>query len=314
MIHTAIAAAQKGMLCHHKEVIVNVLKLIDKAEEALCYCPVPRSGSWLQSHRRVTPYLGAKFCFEDASWAVCRGHQIPGSARLLDATVAYMKDIGATNGVAILKPPKKSTCNSREPKAEFLRRLQAAAWIGCKVVWITADTAEGSLARTWACDKSFEPDDLDKSDLDKTVAKMRAALEPGPLDWAKLTKSRDAENCIRDVLDNVLSALSYEPTSRSFAACWRKAITDGVWKRESGHPVTLALEVKLKEDMEAPLSQVVDDISQFDAVVCIRVVTPEARQKLQEVARVAPLQEEALRSLQKALPIRYIDIDASGMA
>jgi len=307
MIHTAIAVAQKGMLCHHRKVIVtDVLKLIDKAEEALRYCPVPRSGSWLQSHRPGSPYLGAKFPFDGASWVVCCGHQRPDSARLLDATVAYMKEVAATNGVAILKPPKKSTRISREPEAEFLRRLQAAAWIGCKVVWITA---EGSLAKNWACDESFE-----HGDLDMTVAEMRAALEPAPPDWAKLTKSLAAEKNIRDVLNNVLRPLGYKPTSRSFAACWRNARTDGVWKRESGHPMTLALEVKLEEDIEAPLCQVVDDVSRFDAVVCIRVMTPRVRQKLQEVARVAPLQEEALRFLQKALPIRYMNIDASGMA
>jgi len=159
------------------------------------------------------------------------------------------------------------------------------------------------------CDESFQP-----GDLDETVAAMQGALLPAPPDWTRLTKSRVAENKLRDRLESTLSALGYKltpPSDWSFAACWRKAITDGVWKRESGHPRTLALEVKLKEDTEAPLCQAVDDISKFDAVVCVRVVTPLTKQKLQ---RVTPLQEEALRCLQKALPIRYINIDVSGMA
>ena len=258
-------------------------------------------------HGPGSAYQGAKFDFDDASWAVCRGHQRPEYARLLDATVAYMKDVGAANGISILKPPppEKRNRNSREPKEAFLRKLQTAAWIGCNVVWITA---ERNQARTWSRGESFQSGDLDES-----VRKMREALSPTP-DLTGLTKSRDAEKWILPRLQTAMNDLGYTLTPKSgwrFAACWRLAVTDGVWERESGHPRTLALEVKLNEDTEAPLCQVVDDVSVFDAVVCVRVVTKAARDRLQ---LMPSSRTEAIGALQEKLPIRYLDIDASGMA
>jgi hypothetical protein len=285
---------------------MDISKLIDKAEEALRSCPVPRSGGWMLRHGPGSAYQGAKFDFDDASWAVCRGHQRPEYARLLDATVAYMKEAKATKGISILRPPplEKRNRNSLKPKPAFLRRLQAATWMGCNVVWI----AEG-------CESEVRPDEdhFDGGDLDETVRAMREALSPTP-DLTGLTKSRDAEKWILPRLQTAMNDLGYTLTPKSgwrFAACWRLAVTDGVWERESGHPRTMALEVKLNEDTEAPLCQVVDDVSVFDAVVCVRVVTKAARDRLQ---LMPSSRTEAIGALQEKLPIRYLDIDASGMA
>ena len=72
-------------------------------------------------------------------------------------------------------------------------------------------------------------------------------------------------------------------------------------------PRTLALEVKVGEDVGAPLCQVLDDLGQFDAVMYIRLTTEVVRKGIQ--ARV-PAMRDAVRRLEEKAPLAVFEVEA----
>ena len=118
--------------------------------------------------------------------------------------------------------------------------------------------------------------------------------------------SKKAEAPIRDAVSSALAGCFQEtPTAeRAFDALWRHAIADGLWTRTGGHPRTLALEVKVGEDVGAPFCQALDDLGAFDAVVYVRLISEQTHAEMGRLSGLHALKAE----VQKRLPVRFIDV------
>ncbi len=94
-----------------------------------------------------------------------------------------------------------------------------------------------------------------------------------------------------------------------FDGFWRKPKTDGVWKRSDGSIRSLALEVKVKEDTDAPFGQLVDDLGEFDAVLQVRLVIDEETRRGLERPGLSRVRDSFLEHLPaRIIHLRYCAI------
>lgn len=245
----------------------------------------------------------ATFDVDGEPWGVVSGAQRPPAAQLLDAAAAYSHHHGGRKVVAFIGPDDKH----EHAPAEFRHRFQTAAWHGLGIVWIES---EGPGAHAWAPGGPPQKGDFEaiatscQQALDEAVAR-----DPGA--WNALLGKRDSRAAEPDVraafTAALMSAFGFaEEKKRKFQASWRGGEADGVWRREKGVPRSLALEVKIAEDGNAPLCQVFDDLGAFDAAIHVRLVGASAKAIAPEGMR------EAMARAEKALPLKYLRVHVGG--
>jgi len=208
-------------------------------------------------------YRGAVFEHAGERWIACGGKQRPSYARLLDATSCFMSLSNAVNAVAFLEPAVGYTV----PNGVYHSRFVSAAWHGLGTLWAPV-TPELAIPGP-----SLEP--LDALDPELVEAIRREVLVSATTDWFGAKSSRQAERYIEPVLAKFLRDRGYVSCPREFASYWRNGATDGAWKLKRGKPRSIALEVKVNEDVDAPFGQIVDDLGAFDAVVHVRILKDE---------------------------------------
>lgn len=252
----------------------------------------------------VGSYAATTLTVGGVTWAACRGQQDSNAARLLDAAVAHRTFVGARHAVAILQPPQGSSKHERGTD-EYLRAYQAAAWHGCGVLFLR----EGAPAAEPAWQLAPPPVDHRRF-LDVIESDIRAALAaPDAIPADFLHSSSDAECIVRPLVHRVLYQRGYNRAESQYASFWRRAATDGSWKIDgSDAPRRIALEVKLAEDVDWPLSQPIEALAAHDAVLVVRIVTPGVSKSL---AGVSPAAKEAMAALVAALPVRSIEVNSA---
>jgi hypothetical protein len=274
----------------------DVDEILKKAEREVGRSKIRLSGGWSHRQRSGRAYKGAIFDHDGAKWVVCRGAQRPEYGRLLDATSCFMAVEKAEHAVAILDPSLGKHSKTL-PTPEVAGRLRLAAWSGLGILWSTGESDGGGLKLA----DPFSRGDVDDL-LDGLNERLLAAATP---EWAAAKNSPAAERHVRPIVDGHLGERGFEPTGATFTAFYRDGRTDGAWARRDGQPRTVALEVKVNEDAEAPFGQVIDDLGSFDAVVHVRLLVKEpTRKKLDEVDGI----REAREGLTQRLPVRFIEL------
>ena len=252
----------------------------------------------------VGAYTAATVSAFGALWAACRGQQDSNAARLLDAAVAHRSFVGARYAVAILNAPQGASKHDRGTD-EYLRAYQAAAWHGCGVLFLRG----GSPATESGWQLPPPPSDHRRF-LDALENDIRAALvAPDAIPSDFLHSSTDAECIVRPIVHRVLYKRGYNRAESQYPSLWRRAATDGSWRIDGGDmPHRIALEVKLAEDIDWPLSQPIEALAAHDAVLQVRIVTPGVSKSL---ALASPAAREALAVAASALPIRSIEVNSA---
>ena len=248
----------------------------------------------------VGPYAATTVTVGGVMWAACRGQQDSNAARLLDATVAHRSFVGARHAVAVLRAPQGSS-KYDSGTDDYLRAYQAAAWHGCGVLFLR-ETAT-AVDPVW----QPPPPPVDhRRFLDVIESDIRIALAaPDAIPADFLHSSTDAECVVRPIVHQVLYKRGYNRAESQYTSFWRRSATDGTWRIEgSDAPRRLALEVKLAEDVDWPLSQPVEALAAHDAVLVVRLVTPGVSKSL---AGASPAARDAMASLVAALPVRSIE-------
>lgn len=252
----------------------------------------------------VGAYAAATVSAFGALWAACRGQQDSNAARLLDAAVAHRSFVGARYAVAILNAPQGASKHDRGTD-EYLRAYQAAAWHGCGVLFL-----RGGSPTTDAGWQLPPPPSDHRRFLDAVESDIRAALvAPDAIPSDFLHSSTDAECIVRPIVHRALYKRGYNRAESQYPSLWRRAATDGSWRIDGGDmPHRIALEVKLAEDIDWPLSQPIEALAAHDAVLQVRIVTPGVSKSL---ALASPAAREALAVAASALPIRSIEVNSA---
>lgn len=252
----------------------------------------------------VGAYTAATVSFGGEPWAACRGQQDSNAARLLDATVAHRTFVGARHAVAILQAPQGASKHDRGTD-EYLRAYQAAAWHGCGVLFLREESP--ALEPRWQLPS---PPADHRRFLDLLESDIRAALAaPDAIPSDFLHSSTDAECIVRPIVHRLLYKRGYNRAEAQYPSLWRRAATDGSWKIDGGDsPRRIALEVKLAEDVDWPLSQPIEALGAHDAVLVVRIVTPGVSKSLMGASPVA---KEALARVASVLPVRSIEFNSA---
>lgn len=252
----------------------------------------------------VGAYTAATVSAFGALWAACRGLQDSNAARLLDAAVAHRSFVGARYAVAILNAPQGASKHDRGAD-EYLRAYQAAAWHGCGVLFL-----RGGAPATEPVWQLPPPPNDHRRFLDALESDIRAALvAPDAIPSDFLHSSTDAECVVRPIVHRALYKRGYNRAESQYPSLWRRAATDGSWRIEGGDsPHRIALEVKLAEDIDWPLSQPIEALAAHDAVLQVRIVTPGVGKSL---VGASPAAREALAALVATLPIRSIELNSA---
>jgi hypothetical protein len=271
-----------------REVVERALR--DKAPDI--------AGGW-STTGKGSVYTGATFRFGDQKWVAVRGPQRPGAAQLLDATACLQHREGATHAVALLDPEEAP--RHEDASWDFRARYQAAVWDGLGIV---ALESAGNGAWAWKPADPHERGDVD--DLAQRIEKQLEAIRPELTGIVESGDSKKAEEPVRRAVGLGLAGRFIESATkdREFDALWRHAIADGLWSRKGRQPETLALEVKVGEDLGAPFCQALDDLGRFDAVVYVRLLSDRTRA---EASRLSGL-EDVRREVEKRLPLCFIDV------
>jgi hypothetical protein len=261
----------------------EIAELTALATAALAGTTFKVGGGWVRPSPTRAPYRAAVFEWQDQRWLACAGPQREAQAKLLDATTYAMRlpKVRCEHAVAVLEP-RKGWPASKLPLADYQTRMRAAAWQGWNILWINAPAPSPD---TLDVQREFPPGDL--ADVRSAVqeALLVAASAATPR-WATFRDSkREGEPAVRAALKPVLKRFGFEeapPKKREFLSFWRGAESDGLWTRRGRAPGSLALEVKVTEDADAPFGQIADDLGEFDAVLYVRLYTDErVRQRME---------------------------------
>ena len=281
--------------------------LIDQARKALN----PEGRDAVGDFRRLptSKVRGAVFNWSDQQWVACRMAQDPSAARLLDAVVAFRSTVpDAVGAVAILTAPTSSAerKGARKTSDDYVRRYQSAAWHGLGVVFV-AELPKSEAARSWSVGATPE-----RGDFDDLARAVESQLRADSASWTRAEDSREAEGLVRPSVHRALLAAGFRRSfkdtdkphgGKCYRGFWRRAEADGVWVRDSGVPRRVALEVKLGEDVEAPLCQVVDHLGHADAVLYVRLRQGGGATNYGAATG-------AVEALQRRLPVAWIELAA----
>lgn len=118
--------------------------------------------------------------------------------------------------------------------------------------------------------------------------------------------SKAAERLVLEAVDVALGEpfAKADARLREFDALWRHAVADGLWIRNKGIPASVALEVKVSEDVGAPFCQAFDDLGAFDSVLYVRLVNERTRKDIERLAGLHALKDEVM----KKVPVRFIEV------
>ena len=248
------------------------------------------------------------------TWLAYRASQNPSCARLLEVAVVLRGERNVPV-LAILTKPQSTSKRAKLPKPDYIQRYQAAAWHGLGVAFVADD--DGKIAWSPVSDEARIAGA--RESFDAIVADVVAQLDRDRADksehrfWMPCADSGEAEGLVRISVHRALSRSPHHfvrtteatgPARKGYQGFWRGAKADGVWHRPEAEPKQVALEVKLHEDAEAPLCQVVDHVAHAGAVIHVRVgvgsakVEPEARKAL----------DHAMKQLEDRLLIKYIQL------
>jgi hypothetical protein len=288
--------------------------LIGRAAEALA----KRGALCVPDHRGTISkwYRGCLLDGPDAGWVAVVGHQNPESARLIEAAVAYRYKEGSPAGVvAILEKHPSASSKAALPKDDYVTRYQTVAWQGLNVLFTFRDDA-ASQCHAWK-QTSLSPAD----DFPAIARDVELVLNLDKETWIPIEGSNEAEGLVRPSVHTVLKRYGFKRErgipapkgtslvkneddgegtgGKGYQGFWRRGASDGLWSRTTGTPHRIALEVKVSEDVDAPLCQVIDHLGAAGAVLVVRVGgKPDYR------GAKAPMDQ-----LQGRLPVRYIHID-----
>ncbi len=285
---------------------VCLAALLAKIESALASSTTRVAGVFPRKRATlpVGAYTATTVTIGGVLWAACSGQQDSNAARLLDATVAHRSFVGAPHAVAILNAPQGASKHDRGTD-EFLRAYQAAAWHGCGILFLRG----GAPAPEPRWRLPSPPNDHRRF-LDALESDIRAALvAPDAIPSDFLHSSTDAECVVRPIVHRALYKRGYNRSEPQYPALWRRAATDGSWRIDGGDsPHRIALEIKLAEDIDWPLSEPIEALAAHDAVLQVRLVTPGVGKSL---AFASPAAREALAALVSALPFRSIELNSA---
>jgi len=269
------------------------------------------SGGWSASVERGRVYRGATFPFDGKSWVVVTGPQRPAAAQLLDATACLQQLRKAEHAVALLRPEEVPPRERHKPApSDFRSRYQAAAWDGLGIVAVDVDSE--STPWTWKPTAPLELGEL--GELEREVSQaIAASRRANGREWDDVVArraSRRAERLVRDAVTAAIGDRFEEERGEDlgFDAMWRHAIADGVWTRNGRHPQTLALEVKVGEDVGAPFCQAMDDLGRFDAVFYVRLISERTRTEMGRLDGLSNLKVD----VQGRLPLRFVEVHFQG--
>ncbi len=264
----------------------------------------PRAGD----DRQHDKWNAAEFAHGGEKWVVCQGDQDIAKAQMADATMAFKAARGADKAITIIAPdPKEQRDRASD---EFAEQFRARAWRALDLLWAVDNgtTIDVATPAVGAADERGEFDAI-RERVGRELADFK---REHPRHLAQLARgtSPAAEDTICELVRLALFPFGFKlrPEMKKFGAFWRHAETDGSFYRGGDvSPRTLALEVKVGEDVGAPLCQVLDDLGQFDAVMYIRLTTEVVRKGIQ--ARV-PAMRDAVRRLEEKAPLAVFEVEA----
>lgn len=230
--------------------------------------------------------------------------------QIVDATLAYKMRTHADFAVAILDPQGERENHSKSSSDTYWHRYKALAWHGLGIAWFVADRLEEEW--TLPATPLAAPCDW----LDDLSRELSAALNQAVIDLKEISDdSRLAEKLVCPIFDTSLAkrGFSKEPSSKhEMFWCPSGVKADGLWTREGHGPQSIALEVKVTEDVEAPFCQAMENLGEFDAVFHVRIVTPTARAKLTRLQVRWPQIATLKAKMQNAAPVRFLEILVPG--
>ncbi|MGE0328916.1 MAG: hypothetical protein AB7S68_41760 [Polyangiaceae bacterium] len=267
-------------------------RLFQRAQAALISEPKRTiTGGWAKDPFRGRKYALAEFDFDGEPWVVTTGTQSSAYARLIDATASAMAHLERRCAVAILKSPREPSAPIPTPR--YVDRFRTASWNGL-----------GILLHTPELDFEWNQTGVVPNSLIAEVARSvgRELIAAADATWASITKSRDAEALVRPLVSAATKQhYSEEIPAGRFGSFWRYAQADGAW--QTGMAGTLALEVKVNEDLEAPFGQLVDDLGQYDHALQVRFITNErTRRALGESSAL----DKVSGRFEEMLPVRKV--------
>lgn len=248
---------------------------------------------------RPSAYVnGAGFDSDDEPWVVCAGPLHSSSARLLDATMSYKLAQGARYAVAILGKRPKDDGAGPEPREDYLRHYQQVAWSALGIAWVVTQCDLDGQFLADASVQRIERGNFD--DIANAIVRRLSELKIR----SKPANSRAAEKLIYPAVEAVLvKDFGFERApKRSYRGFWRRPAADGLWTRSSRIPESFALEVKLDEDVCAPLCQAVEPLGEARAMVYVRMRPRGAKEN------ASPNAVRAKALLEGGAPIRYLNV------
>ncbi len=277
--------------CHGLHLTDQVSMLLEQSEP-ITGCVSPDKG-------RSKKYRGAVVEYSGQPWVLASTELVSANAQLLDATLNYRIRRGAKYALAYLRPPEGG--GRDHAVDDYYERFRCAVWHGLGIAWTTESHPE------WKVSPASPP----SHSAMLNIVKARFLARLGRVDKAQLSRSdKDAEAVVIPVMNEVLTELGYaEVLDKSYDTFYRKAVSDGLWARESGTPVSLALEVKLNEDGGAPFTQIFDNLGRADSAIQVRLVKPEQREQLDKFHQRNPWVQPLKAHLEERLPVRFIEVD-----
>lgn len=233
-------------------------------------------------------------------WVVCRAPVIPSAFRLLDATVRQVLERRSTGApiagaIAILEPRPAKEGKAPELDGNYVRRYQQAVWSAFGVAWVLDEKPD-----------LFPGDPVvprpRHAAFDALANKVADKLARSPL--PKIPKnSRDAEKQVRPIVQSALGS-DFKKVSSRYRGFWRRPSADGIWEHPDG--CSIALEVKLHEDLTCPLTQAVEPLGRVDGVVYVRVGDAALAKN-----PAAELAVEAKKVLERNAPVRFLTLETN---
>ena len=270
---------------------------------------VPAAWPRAEDDRQHDKWDAAEFAHGGEKWVVCQGSQDIAKAQMADATMAFKAARGADKAITIIAPdPKEQRDRASD---DFAEQFRARAWSALDLLWAVDDGSSIDVVTPTRVADVGGHGDFDA--IRERIARDLADFErEHPTQLARLARgtSPAAEGPLRELVRLALWPLGFElrPEAKKFGAFWRGAETDGSFERSGDRfPRSIALEVKVGEDVGAPLCQVLDDLGQFDTVIYIRLTTEAVRKGIE--ARV-PAMREAMKRLEERAPLAVFEVGA----
>ena len=268
--------------------VAELLVMADEVPDR-AWSRIPRGFAGRPS--RASPFEGTHL--DDMDATIVRAPMISGNFALLDAAVAYRMTKGAAAGIALLG--KRTEGRGPEPEFGYLRRYQRLAWTSLELAWILKD---GDFRHRF---DPAEPRDV-RAEFVEITQIVERALD-GYVVEREVVRSAEAERVAENALRAPLEGLGFGwKRQYKYGGFWRQPRADVLCTRRAGAVQRLGIEVKCREDADAPLSQVAELAAHVDAVIQLTV------RGTKSPALADPHADTARRKLEASAPVRYFSI------